>query len=84
MNILMALATGILLGWGTSVKSGTDGREELIINIVVGSVGAFLGGRTLIAIYGAGDSGSLSFGAIAATVFGAATALVIVNRIRKA
>jgi uncharacterized membrane protein YeaQ/YmgE (transglycosylase-associated protein family) len=84
MNIMIPLVTGILIGWGSSVKSGTDRREELIMNAVVGSVGAYLGGWVLTAVYNPADTGSLSFGAIVAAILGAATALVVVNIIRDA
>ena len=84
MNILIVIVTGILIGWGFSVKSGTDGREDLIRNIIVGSVGAYLGGWMLTAIYDAADPTSFSVGAVIAAMLGAATSLMVVNRIRQA
>jgi len=84
MNFMIAIATGILIGWGASVKDGMDHREELIMNVVVGSLGAYLGGWILTAIYDPANPGSLSFGAIVAAILGATTALVVVNRIRDA
>ena len=82
MNIVIPLVTGILIGWGSNVEKGTGGRRELLMSVVVGSIGAYLGGWTLIEVYGPADPQSLSFGAIVAAILGAATALVVVNRIR--
>ena len=85
MNFMIAIATGILIGWGASVEDGTARREELIMNVVVGSLGAYLGGWIPTAIiHSPANPGSLSFGAIVAAVLGATTALVVVNRIRDA
>jgi uncharacterized membrane protein YeaQ/YmgE (transglycosylase-associated protein family) len=84
MYIIIPLVTGILIGWGSTIKIGTGRREELIMKVVIGSVGAYLGAWALTAIYGAADPGSLSVSAIAASILGAATALVVVDRIRNA
>jgi uncharacterized membrane protein YeaQ/YmgE (transglycosylase-associated protein family) len=84
MYIIIPLVTGILIGWGSSLKIGTGRREELIMNAVVGSVGAYLGTWALTAIYDPADPGSLSVSAIAASILGAATALVVVDRVRDA
>ena len=84
MNIIIPLVTGILIGWGSTIKIGTGRREELIMNVVIGSVGAYLGGWVLTEIYDAADFESLSFSVIAASILGAATALVVVDQIRDA
>jgi len=44
MNIIVWLIIGGLIGWVASVVMGTDGRQGLLLNIVVGIVGAALGG----------------------------------------
>jgi uncharacterized membrane protein YeaQ/YmgE (transglycosylase-associated protein family) len=82
MNIVIPLVTGILIGWGSNVENGTGGRRKLFMSVVVGSIGAYLGGWALIEVYGPPDPGNLSFSAIVAAILGAATALVIVQRIR--
>ena len=84
MNLFIALVAGILVGWGASIRSGTDGLEDLIRNVIVGSVGAFLGTWMLTAVYDAYDPSSFSVSAVIASLLGAATSLLVVNRIRQA
>lgn len=84
MNIIIALATGTLIGWWLSTKSGIDGREELIINVLIGSVGAYVGGWILTAVIDTADPSSLSLGLVVAAILGAAAALILVNKIRNA
>jgi uncharacterized membrane protein YeaQ/YmgE (transglycosylase-associated protein family) len=47
MNILIWLVAGGLLGWLASKIMGTDSQQGIVLNVVVGIVGALLGGWTL-------------------------------------
>jgi uncharacterized membrane protein YeaQ/YmgE (transglycosylase-associated protein family) len=84
MNIVIAIVAGLLLGWGASIRSGTDGLEDLIRNVIVGAVGALLGGWMLSAVYDAFDPSSFTVSAVVASLLGAAASLIVVNRIRRA
>jgi uncharacterized membrane protein YeaQ/YmgE (transglycosylase-associated protein family) len=44
MNLIIFLIVGGLIGWIASKIMGTDAQQGLLLNIVVGIVGAFLGG----------------------------------------
>jgi len=84
MNVVIALVTGMLIGWGTSIRTQTDGLEDLIRNLIVGSVGAFLGGWMLTAIFDSAEPADFTFGAVIAAMLGAAISLIVVNRFRQA
>lgn len=44
MNILVWIIFGGLAGWIGSIIAGTDGSQGIIMNIIVGIIGAFIGG----------------------------------------
>ena len=52
MTFIMWLIIGGILGWLASIVMGTNARQGLILNIVVGIVGAFLGGLLLAPLFG--------------------------------
>ena len=44
INFLIWIVMGALIGWLASMVMGTDAQQGTLMNIVVGIVGAFLGG----------------------------------------
>jgi len=44
MAIIIWLILGGIIGWLASIVMRTDGQQGIILNIVVGIVGAFIGG----------------------------------------
>ena len=44
MGIIMWLVVGGIIGWLASVIMRTDGQQGIILNIVVGIIGSFIGG----------------------------------------
>ena len=44
MNIIIWLAVGGIIGWLASIFMKTDGQQGIILNIVVGIIGSFVGG----------------------------------------
>ena len=44
MAIIIWLILGGIIGWLASILMRTDGQQGIILNIVVGIVGAFIGG----------------------------------------
>ena len=44
MNIILWILLGALAGWIASMIAGTDARQGAVANIVVGILGAFVGG----------------------------------------
>lgn len=58
MNLIIFLILGALAGWIASIIMGTDARQGAIANIVVGVIGAFVGGLLMNAF---GQSGVTGF-----------------------
>ena len=44
INILIWVVIGGIIGWLASMVMRTDAQQGILLNIVVGIVGAFLGG----------------------------------------
>jgi uncharacterized membrane protein YeaQ/YmgE (transglycosylase-associated protein family) len=55
MSIIIWLIMGGIVGWVASMIMGTDGRQGIILNVVVGIVGALLGGWLIGPLLGAGS-----------------------------
>ena len=85
MNFLAWLIVGGVLGWVASLIMRTDGQQGILLNIVVGIVGAILAGFLLNPLIGGGNimSGNLSLSAILVSLLGAVVLLAIVNLIRR-
>jgi uncharacterized membrane protein YeaQ/YmgE (transglycosylase-associated protein family) len=81
-NVLLWLFLGALVGWLASLMMGTDARQGLLLNIVVGIVGASLGGVifNLLGIGGATiNDTSFSLSLLLVSFVGAVVLLVIFN-----
>jgi uncharacterized membrane protein YeaQ/YmgE (transglycosylase-associated protein family) len=61
MNFIIWLIVGGLIGWVASMIMRTDGQQGVILNVVVGIVGAFLGGWLLAPMFGTGTINSNDF-----------------------
>ena len=85
MNIIIWLVVGGLVGWIASLIMRTDARQGLILNIVVGIVGAVLGGWILSPLVGGAtiNQGDLSVVGLAVSLGGAILLLAIVNLLRR-
>jgi len=85
MNLIIWLVVGGLLGWVASMIMRTDAQQGLILNIVVGIVGAFLGGWLLSPMLGAGtiNGNDFSLAGLLVSLLGAIILLAIVNLVRR-
>ncbi len=81
MGIIMWLIVGGLIGWLASLIMRTDGQQGIFLNIIVGIVGAFLGG--LILSGGTINQGVISVTSILVSLLGAVILLAIVNLVRR-
>jgi len=83
MNIIIWLAVGGLIGWMASLLMRSP--EGILMNVVVGIVGAFIGGWLLAPMVGAGtiNSGDFSVGGLVVSLLGAVILLAIVNFFRR-
>ena len=84
MNFIVWLVVGGVLGWLASIVMKTDGQQGILLNVIVGIVGAFLGGLLLAPLFGTGtiNSSSFSVGSLIVSFVGALILLAIVNLIR--
>jgi uncharacterized membrane protein YeaQ/YmgE (transglycosylase-associated protein family) len=85
MNIIIWLVVGGLIGWIASMIMKTDAQQGLILNVVVGIVGALLGGWVLSPLLGAGtiNSNDFSLAGLGVSLLGAVILLAIVNLVRR-
>lgn len=85
MNFLIWIVVGGLIGWIASKIMGTDAQQGIFLNIVVGIVGAVLGGWLISPLVGVAtiNQDALSIGAIAVSLIGAVILLAIVNVFRR-
>lgn len=85
MNLLIWLIVGGVVGWLASLIMRTDAQQGILLNIVVGIVGAFLGGLLISPLVGVGtiNSSGLTLGTFLVSLAGAVILLAIVNLFRR-
>jgi uncharacterized membrane protein YeaQ/YmgE (transglycosylase-associated protein family) len=85
MNLLIWLVVGGLLGWLASKIMRTDAQQGVFLNIVVGIIGALLGGWFLAPLFGTGtiNSNDFSVAGLLVSLLGAVILLAIVNMFRR-
>jgi uncharacterized membrane protein YeaQ/YmgE (transglycosylase-associated protein family) len=85
MNFIVWLVVGGLIGWIASKIMNTDAQQGVFLNIVVGIVGAFVGGFLISPLVGVPtiNQDALSVGALLVSLIGAIILLAIVNLIRR-
>lgn len=83
MNFIIWLVVGGLVGWVASMLMNS--REGIIMNIVVGIVGAMLGGWLISPLVGVGtiNQSNFSLPALLVSLVGAVLLLAIVNLVRR-
>ena len=82
MSIIIWLIVGGVIGWLASLLAGTDARMGIFMNVIVGVVGAFLGGLIAQAV-GFGPLNVLSFAGFVFALLGALILLGIVRAVRQ-
>jgi uncharacterized membrane protein YeaQ/YmgE (transglycosylase-associated protein family) len=85
MNLIIWLVVGGVIGWIASIIMKTNAQQGLILNIVVGIVGALLGGWLLAPMLGTGtiNSNDFSVAGLGVSLLGAVILLAIVNLVRR-
>ena len=85
MGLLVLLIVGGVIGWLASIVMRTDGQQGIILNVVVGIVGAMLAGFILTPILGGAPitSGALDVRSLLVSFLGAIVLLAIVNLVRR-
>jgi uncharacterized membrane protein YeaQ/YmgE (transglycosylase-associated protein family) len=85
MNFIIWIVVGGLLGWIASMIMRTDAQQGMFLNIVVGIVGALLGGWLLAPLFGTGtiNQNDFSISSLLVSLLGAVILLAIVNLFRR-
>jgi uncharacterized membrane protein YeaQ/YmgE (transglycosylase-associated protein family) len=84
MGILVWLIVGGVVGWLASIIMRTDGQQGIILNVVVGIVGALLAGFIISPMIGVGTiNEGLSLATFLVSLVGAVILLAIVNLFRR-
>ena len=81
MGIFLWLIVGGIIGWLASMIMRTDAQQGILLNIVVGIVGAFIGG--LIFSGGSINNAGLTLYSFLVSLLGAVILLAIVNLVRR-
>ena len=85
MGIIILLVVGGVLGWLASLVMKTDGQQGVILNVVVGIVGALLAGFIITPLIGGTPitSGGFNPMGLLVSFLGAVVLLAIVNLVRR-
>ncbi len=85
MNFIIWLVVGGVIGWLASMLMKTNDQQGMFLNVIVGIVGAMLGGWFISPLVGVGtiNQNNFSLPALLVSFIGAAILLAIVNLFRR-
>ena len=85
VGLIIVLIVGGVLGWLASIVMRTDAQQGMLLNVVVGIVGALLGGFLLTPLIGGAPitTGALDVRSLLVSFLGAVVLLAIVNLMRR-
>jgi uncharacterized membrane protein YeaQ/YmgE (transglycosylase-associated protein family) len=85
MNFILIIIIGGILGWLASMVMRTDAQQGLVLNIVVGVIGAILAGFFVTPLIGGAPitEGAFDIRSLIASFIGALILLAIVNLLRR-
>ena len=85
MTLILVLVVGGVLGWLASILMRTDAQQGILLNVVVGIVGALIAGVIITPLIGGAPitSGSFDIMSLFASFLGAVVLLAIVNLFRR-
>ena len=81
MNAIVWLAVGGGIGWLASLVMKTDNQQGILLNVLVGIVGAVVAGWVISPLVGAGtiNQGNFSLPSLVVSFLGAVILLAVVN-----
>jgi len=82
MSLITYIIFGGLVGWVASIFMGTDGQQGIILNIVVGIVGAVLGSWIFSFLGMGGSVTGFNIGSFVVALVGAVVLIAILKAIR--
>lgn len=80
IGIIIWLIVGGVIGWLASMVMRTDAQQGILLNIIVGIIGAFIAG---LVISGGSINQGINLTSILASLVGAIVLLAIVNLFRR-
>jgi uncharacterized membrane protein YeaQ/YmgE (transglycosylase-associated protein family) len=85
INFIVWLILGGIIGWLASKVMRTDAQQGIFLNIVVGIIGAMLGGFLISPLLGAAtiNQNDFSLAGLLVSFLGAIVLLAIVNLVRR-
>ena len=85
MNFIIWIVIGGLIGWAASIVMKTDAQQGVVLNVVVGIVGALVGGWLLSPLFGTGtiNQNDFSLASLVVSLLGAINLLAVVNLLRR-
>ncbi len=85
MNFIIWLVVGGIIGWLASMVMRTDAQQGVVLNVIVGIIGAILGGWLISPLIGAGtiNQNDFSLAGLIVSFLGAVILLAIVNLFRR-
>jgi uncharacterized membrane protein YeaQ/YmgE (transglycosylase-associated protein family) len=85
MNFILWIIIGGILGWIASIIMRTNAQQGLVLNIIVGIVGALVAGFVLTPLFGIGtiNQSNFSLPSLLVSLLGAIILLAIVNLFRR-
>jgi uncharacterized membrane protein YeaQ/YmgE (transglycosylase-associated protein family) len=86
MNVIVWLVIGGLVGWVASMLMNTDGQQGVLMNVIVGIVGAVLGGWLLGGYFGSStiNEGNFSLNGLFVSLIGAVVLIALLKIVRRA
>ncbi|HYH44279.1 MAG TPA: GlsB/YeaQ/YmgE family stress response membrane protein [Thermoanaerobaculia bacterium] len=85
MGIILWIIVGGIIGWIASIIMRTNAQQGVLLNIIVGIVGALLAGFLLAPLFGTGtiNANDFSLPSLLISLLGAVVLLAIVNLFRR-
>jgi uncharacterized membrane protein YeaQ/YmgE (transglycosylase-associated protein family) len=82
LNIMLWVVFGAMAGWVTSILMNRDAKMGAVASIVIGIVGAIIGGF-LMNLFGAGGVTGFNLYSLLVAVLGAVVLLFLVGKMRR-
>ena len=84
MNFIIWLVVGGIVGWVASIVMGTNGQQGVLLNVIVGIVGAFVAGLVLSPLFGIAtiNQNNFSLPGMLVSLVGAIILLAVVSLFR--
>lgn len=85
MNFIIWIIVGGIIGWVASIIMRTNSRQGLLLDILVGIVGAFVAGIVLTPLFGIStiNQNNFSLPALLVSLMGAVILLAVVSLFRR-